>query len=243
MTEGLYLTDAYRTEFDAPVLAAEGDAVVLERTVFYPAGGGQPGDTGVLEGAGGPWTVSATEKSPAGILHRLAGGVAVPAAGTALHGRIDWDRRYSNMRYHTALHILSGVVFRRWRTGITGGQIYEGRARMDFSLPEFGRSLAEEMIAEMNRVVGEARPVRVRFLPRSEAERDPTLVRVAATLMPEVAEVRLIDIEGFDVQADGGTHVRNTREVGEVRLDRIENKGARNKRLYLSLAPPPGPTG
>ncbi len=240
MTEGVYLNEAYRTELDSVVAEAAPDGVVLDRTIFYPAGGGQPCDAGVLSGAGGQqWPVVGVEKSDRGILHRLGGRGPPPAPGTPVHGQIDWARRYSNMRYHTALHILSGVVYRRWHTGITGGQIYEGRARMDFSLPEFGRPLAEELIGEMNRVVAEARTVSVRFLPRREAERDPTLVRVAATLMPEVAEVRLIDIQGFDVQADGGTHVANTREVGEVRLDRIENKGARNKRLYLSLAPAP----
>ncbi len=244
MTEGVYLLEAYRTELDSVVRSSSDGLAVLDRTIFYPAGGGQPSDTGSLVGPDGTaWPVEAVEKSDAGILHRLGGSAPTPAAGTAVRGRLDWDRRYSNMRYHTALHILSGVVYRRWRTGITGGQIYDGRARMDFSLPEFGRPLADELIGEMNRVVKEARPVAVRFLPRAQAERDPTLVRVAATLMPDVTEVRLIDIEGFDVQADGGTHVRNTREVGEVRLDRIENKGARNKRLYISLGPPrPEPT-
>lgn len=242
MTEGLYLTDAYATEFDSPLAGVRPEGWLLARTLFYPTGGGQPCDVGELrDTSGGVWKVEGVEKSAEGILHKVASAPPPPRDGTPLRGSIDWARRHSNMRYHTALHILSGVVYRRWKSGITGGQIYADRARMDFSLPDFGRPLAEELIGEMNRVVGEARPIHVRFLPREEAERDPSLVRVAATLMPDVREVRLIDIEGFDVQADGGTHVRTTREVGEVRLDRIENKGARNKRLYLTLGPVPPP--
>jgi len=140
------------------------------------------------------------------------------------------------------LHLLSGVVFRRFGSDITGGQIYEGRARMDFGLEGFGRALAEELVAEVNDLVAQDRPVRVRFVSREEAAAAPSLVRVATRLPMEVDPVRLIDIEGFDVQADGGTHVRSTREVGPVTLGRLENKGARNKRLYLELAREPPET-
>ena len=159
------------------------------------------------------------------------------AVGDHVAGEVDWPRRFAHMRYHTALHILSGVVYRRIGSGITGNQITAERARMDFSIPGFDRTLAENLIEGVNEVVRERRPVTVRSLPRAEAEKDPTLVRVAQELMPDVDVVRLIDIEGFDVQADGGTHVANTAEVGTARLERIENKGARNKRLYLTLDP------
>jgi Ser-tRNA(Ala) deacylase AlaX len=155
-------------------------------------------------------------------------------AGAEVHGAIDWERRYTHMRYHTCVHVLSGVVFRRFGSGITGGQIYENRARVDFALPEFRRELAEELVAETNDIVRRGLPVRVRFLSREDAERDPSLVRVARELMPNVPDVRLIDIEGFDVQADGGTHVRSTSEIGRVQLHKFENKGARNRRLYVT---------
>lgn len=236
MTDALYLTDAYLTEFTGRVVAQKPEGLVLDRTAFYPTGGGQPCDTGSLLGPGGErWTVKEVAKSPSGIVHRLAEERG-PPEGTELRGAVDWRRRHLHMRYHTALHILSGVVFHRFGSGITGGQIYDDRARMDFSLPDFTPALAQELIDGLNEVVHRALPVTVRFIPRAEFDRDPDLVRVAPNLMPDVQQVRLIDIEGFDVQADGGTHVRSTAEVGAASLGKIENKGARNKRLYLSLA-------
>jgi misacylated tRNA(Ala) deacylase len=242
VSEALYLTDAYRLVCDAKIVSHREGSVELDATVFYPDGGGQPCDTGTLTTSdGSSWEVVSVTKSPESILHRLEGG-ALPEVGAHVRGAIDWNRRYQHMRYHTCLHLLSGAVFRKFGAGITGGQIYEDRARTDFSMPEFNRTVAEELISEVNRVVAEDHRIAVRFLPRAEAEKDPSLVRVAAELMPEVTQVRLIDIEGYDVQADGGTHVRSTREVGPVRLERIENKGARNKRLYLVLDPPPPST-
>jgi misacylated tRNA(Ala) deacylase len=236
MTEGLYLVDAYLREFDAHVVATHGDGVLLDRTAFHPDGGGQPADGGLLTaGAGRSWTVLGATESPAGILHRLEG--SPPAVGEAVHGSIDWARRYAYMRYHTCLHILSGVVYHRFGSDITGGQIYLDRARMDLSIPNFDRSVAERIVGEVNRVVEEGHPIEVRFVPRDELVRSPGLVRVDAQLVPEVTELRVIDIRGFDAQADGGTHVRSTAEVGRVTLQKIENKGARNKRLYLTLGP------
>jgi misacylated tRNA(Ala) deacylase len=242
MTEGLYLRDAYRRSFDAFVSSSAPGEVELSATAFYPTGGGQPSDRGrLVSSEGRSWDVVGVEKGPSGsIRHRIDG--ELPSTGSAVQGEIDWPLRYAHMRYHTCLHILSGVVFHRFGSGITGGQIYADRARMDLSLPEFGRDTAEGLLADVNRVVREDRPIQVRFLSRAEAANDPTLVRVASELMPDVEEVRLIDIGGFDVQADGGTHVRSTREVGEVSLLKIENKGAKNKRLYVSVpavvAPP-----
>lgn len=238
MTEALYLTDAYLKQFDASVVAVTPDGVYLDRTAFYPTGGGQPSDRGRLTAPDGRSVgVVDVRKTPEGILHALEPGVVL-SLGDRFLGEIDWARRFAHMRYHTALHILSGVVYRRIGSGITGNQITAERARMDFSIPDFDRSIAENLIEGLNEVVREKRPVTVRSLPRAEAVKDPTLVRVAQELMPEVEVVRLIDIEGFDVQADGGTHVANTAEVGVARLERIENKGARNKRLYLVLDAP-----
>ncbi|MFZ0892116.1 MAG: alanyl-tRNA editing protein [Thermoplasmata archaeon] len=240
MARELYMENAYLREFESSVLDDRGDRLVLATTAFYPTGGGQPCDTGVLRSTDGRSSkVIEVAKGPTGIEHVLE-GTSFPR-GAIVGGQIDWDRRYSHMRYHTALHILSGVVFHQFGSGITGGQISQDRARMDFSLPDFNRTLAEDLIATANAVVAEDRPIHVRFLTRETALQDPTLVRVAQELMPEVSEVRLIDIAGFDVQADGGTHVKSTREVGTLELERIENKGARNKRLTLRLGPPPAP--
>jgi misacylated tRNA(Ala) deacylase len=236
MTEELYLVDAYLREFDSHVVAVDGDGVVLDRTAFHPEGGGQPADAGHLtDGAGRSWAVHGAESTKSGVVHRVAG--APPEVGVAVRGSIEWDRRYACMRYHTCLHILSGVVYHRFGSDITGGQIYLDRARMDLSIPGFDRSLAEQIVEEVNRVVERSLPIAVRFVPRDELARNPGLVRVDTQLVPEVERLRVIDIRGFDAQADGGTHVRSTAEVGPVSLQKVENKGARNKRLYLTLGP------
>jgi misacylated tRNA(Ala) deacylase len=236
MTEELYLADAYLREFDSQVVAVDGDGILLDRTAFHPEGGGQPADAGHLtDGAGRTWAVTGVESTKAGVVHRVA--APPPVVGAAVHGSIDWDRRYACMRYHTCLHILSGVVYHRFGSDITGGQIYLDRARMDLSIPEFDRALAEQIVGEVNRVVERNLPIAVRFVPRDELARNPGLVRVDTQLVPEVENLRVIDIQGFDAQADGGTHVRSTAEVGRVALQKVENKGARNKRLYLTLGP------
>lgn len=234
-TEGLHLTDAYLRQFTARVLRVSAREIALDRSAFHPAGGGQPDDLGRLTFSAGSASVDALRSEQGTTLHRVGPGDPLPTAGDEVRGEIDWPRRYAFMRGHTMLHLLSGVVFRRFGTGISGGQIYEDRARMDFSLEGFGRPLAEELVASVNELVGQALPIRVRFVSRSEAAATPSLVRVATQLPPEVERIRLIDIEGFDVQADGGTHVRSTAEVGPVVLAGLENKGARNKRLCLGF--------
>jgi len=240
MDDAAYLRDAYRREFDAAAVGGSPDALFLDATFFYPSGGGQPSDRGELrDSAGGRWMVLRAEKRPEGIAHLVEG--APPAVGARLHGTIDWKLRYAHMRYHTGLHILSGVVFHQFGSVITGNQIYPDKARMDLTLPDFSPAAAARIVDELNSVARRELPVTVRFLTRAQAEADPSLVRVARELMPQIEEVRLIDIEGFDVQADGGTHVANTREVGEVRLLKTENKGAKNKRLYVALADPLAP--
>ena len=237
MTEGLYLRNGGLREFEAVVVAAEPGAVVLDRTAFYPTGGGQPDDRGTLtRGDRTVWQVEEVNHRADAIVHRI-GGPGVPQVGESLHGIVDWERRWAHTRYHTALHILSGVAYQKFGATTTGGQIRTDGARMDFSLPEFSRELAEELVGRVNDVVARDLPVEVQFRPRAEVLADPSMVRVAMDLLPEVEEVRLIDIVGFDVQADGGTHVRSTREVGKVRLERLENKGARHKRLYLAIDP------
>jgi misacylated tRNA(Ala) deacylase len=236
MTEGLYLRDAYLREFDAEVISSADGELVLDRTAFYPEGGGQPADRGRLTASPGrTWTVTGVAKSSAGIVHRVEG--PMPTVGEAVHGSIDWTTRYAHMRYHTCLHILSGVVYHRFGSDITGGQIYLDRARMDLSIPDFDRGVAEQVVAEINRVVERDLPIVVRFVPREELARNPGLVRVDVQLVPDVEELRVIDIQGFDAQADGGTHLHSTGGVGRVTLQKVENKGSRNKRLYLSVGP------
>ncbi|MCI4345708.1 MAG: alanyl-tRNA editing protein [Thermoplasmata archaeon] len=234
MTELLYLTEAYLDRFTARVAAPADGGVVLDRTLFYPEGGGQPSDTGELRSAAGErWTVTGVEKGPAGPLHRIQG--VAPPAGADVEGHLDWPARYRNMRYHTAVHLLSGAAFAKFGSEITGSQISPAGARLDLVLPEARRETAEELVREANRQIASSLPVAVRWVDAAELDRTPSLVRVRRDLVPVGERLRLIDIVGFDVQADGGTHVRSTEEVGEIRFERFENKGARNKRLYVTL--------
>ncbi len=242
MVRPTYLAEAYRDRIATRVVASGPEGLVCEDTVFHPAGGGQPGDSGRARLDGTERRIETSEEFEGGVRHRWApeGAGEVPA-GTPVELEIDWERRYRFMRYHTALHVLSGVVYARFGSGITGNQIAEDRARMDFSLPDFSRPLAEELIAATNAVAARGHPVEVRFATAAELAARPDWVRVAEGKIAVGNEVRLIDIVGFDVQADGGTHVRSTSEVGTISLDRIENKGARNKRLYLQLDSRPAP--
>ncbi|HEV2450235.1 MAG TPA: alanyl-tRNA editing protein [Thermoplasmata archaeon] len=241
MTELLYLDQAYSTEFDARVVASAEDGTELDRTLFYPEGGGQPCDTGRLARAdGSSWKVARVDKTSGRTLHRLE-GVDPPVAGDRLHGSVDWPLRYTHMRYHTAVHLLSGAAFARFGSDITGSQIAATGARLDLVLPEANRGTCEQLVEAANQEIAAARAVEVRWVDPAELERSPSLVRVRRDLVPAGERLRLIDIVGFDVQADGGTHVRSTVEVGPIHFDRFENKGARNKRLYVHLearAPP-----
>jgi misacylated tRNA(Ala) deacylase len=241
VTELLYLAEAYLDRFTAQVTASADGGVLLDRTLFYPEGGGQPSDTGELRLPDQTrLQVLRVEKRPDGPVHLIDG--SVPAVGTRVEGHLDWPSRYRNMRYHTAVHILSGAAFARFGSEITGSQISAGGARVDLVVPEARKETAEELVREANRQVAAALPVQVRWVDSAELERTPSLVRVRRDLVPMGERLRLIDIVGFDVQADGGTHVRSTEEVGEIRLERFENKGARNKRLYVTLPERSAPT-
>jgi misacylated tRNA(Ala) deacylase len=230
VTELLYLHDAYLRDFDAVVTAVDGDRVALERTAFYPTGGGQPHDEGTL----GLATVRDVSKEGDVVWHTLEG--PLPAVGEAVPGSIDWQRRYALMRTHTALHVLCGVIWHRWKKAVTGGNMEPLSARMDFEfdpLPEGFGATVEELV---NAEVAAAHPIEVRFLPRTEALADEDLIRTKANLVPAwVAELRVIDIVGLDKQADGGTHVRSTHEVGKVRVVKTESKGKQNKRIRIEV--------
>ncbi len=240
MTELLAQTDAYLREFDALVTEADpaGRAVALDRTAFYPGGGGQPHDLGTLAGL----PVLRVERRGEAVWHLLgeagAGGAApaFPAAGTSVHGVLDWERRYALMRTHTAFHILCGVVWRDYQAQVTGGNMEPLKGRMDFEFETLRAELVHEIEAKINAEVAAARPVHVRHLPREEAFQIPDLIRTKINLLPEdIRIVRTVEIEGLDLQADGGTHVANTREVGVVRVAGYKSKGRINKRIELEL--------
>ena len=235
MTEEIFSTDAYARSCDASVTEATVDGVVLDRTVFYARGGGQPGDTGVLRWDAGEVRVTDTFKQEGRLLHVIEGDAPLP--GTSVTAEVDWDRRHTLMRTHTALHALSGIVFRDYGAKVTGGNISEpGVARMDFELETIGAEFGREVEAKLNTELAGDRPVRVSFLPRVEALADPDLIRTKVSLIPEsIDPIRVIDIEGIDKQADGGTHVRSTAEVGHVRVAKTENKGKAFKRMRIEL--------
>ncbi|MFM8999249.1 MAG: alanyl-tRNA editing protein [Actinomycetota bacterium] len=236
MTEEICATDAYATTCEATVVAHDGDAVLLDRTVFYARGGGQPGDTGVLRWADGEVRVTDTVKGEGGVRHVVEDGP--PPVGTAVTATIDWERRHELMRTHTALHALSGIVERTTGAKVTGGNMETGGiARMDFELETISQDFGREIEEALNAALAHDVPVRVTFLPRAEALADPDLIRTKVSLIPaHVDPIRIVDIEGIDKQADGGTHVRSTGEVGRVRVVKTESKGKGFKRMRIELA-------
>ncbi|MGA7194350.1 MAG: alanyl-tRNA editing protein [Anaerolineales bacterium] len=232
MTELLYQTDSYLKEFDAVITAVNPDekAVALDRTAFYPGGGGQPNDTGTLN------TLNVVKVRKAGdeVLHILDGDL--PSVGTRVHGVINWDRRYQLMRTHTAMHILCGTVFRDYGAQVTGGDMEPLKGRMDFEFERLQKELVTIIEAAVNREVQARRDVRVKILPRDEAFQIPDLIRTKINLLPQgIQQVRTVEIVGLDLQADGGTHVKNTSEVGQIRVVDYKSKGAINKRIYVEV--------
>lgn len=232
MTERLYQTDGYLRAFEAAVtrIVPEEGAVVLDRSAFYPGGGGQPSDAGRLADVG----VTRCRGAGGEILHFLDG--PAPELGAQIHGEIDWDRRHKLMRTHTAMHVLCGVVFRDYGVLVTGGDMEPLRGRMDFEFARLDGGLVSEIEAAVNREIKARRDVRVQILPRDEAFQIPDLIRTKINLLPAaITEVRTVEIVGLDLQADGGTHVRNTLEVGRIRVVDYKSKGASNKRIYLEV--------
>jgi misacylated tRNA(Ala) deacylase len=235
MTELLFHSDSYLKEFTATVTDVTESGVVLDRTAFYIGGGGQPSDTGTLESRGQVYPVTRVGRTDGKIVHQVEG--EKPPVGAEVTGKIDWDRRYMLMRTHTALHILCGVVWRDYGARVTGGDMQPGSARMDFELEQVSASFAEEVEQKINAEVAQARDVHVDNLSREEADQTPDLIRTKVNLLPAaITEVRTIDIMGLDLQADGGTHVANTSEVGAIKVVRHESKGRINKRLRIALA-------
>lgn len=238
-TELLYHTDSYRREFTSKVVAVDGDrhALALAQTAFFPAGGGQPHDTGQLIAAGATAAVVDVAKDKEGVVwHTLATDASLPEAGADAEGRIDWGRRYLLMRIHTAQHILNGVIWNEYGARVTGASMTPGEGRLDFELPSMSQEFARSVEARVNEQVARDLPVQVLFLLRSEADHDPSLLRLKANLIPRsVDPLRVIDIVGLDRQADGGTHVASTREVGRVRVLEAKSKGKANKRIRIAV--------
>lgn len=234
MTELLYLTDAYVQNFAAVVTAVTNDGVVLDKTAFYPGGGGQPCDFGTLSARGQSWDVRKVKRVGGQIVHFVAG--EKPAVGTAVTSQLDWERRYQLMRTHTAMHILCGVIWRDYGASVTGGNMEPLKGRMDFEFETMRQELVAEIETAVNKEVEAARDTRVRILPREEAFQIPDLIRTKINLLPEgIKEVRTVELVGLDLQADGGTHVKNTSEVGRIRVVDYKSKGKINKRIYVEL--------
>jgi misacylated tRNA(Ala) deacylase len=235
MTEELFSDDSYTREFEARVVKLDGREVILDRTAFYPGGGGQPADKGSL--GIGPVRASVVDarRGSGNVVHVL--DTAIPDTVLNLKGTLDWERRYAHMRYHTVLHVLSGVIWRNFEAKVTGGQMRTDRARMDFSFPgEWTADVVREIERLTNEALAENRPVKVYELEREEALADPDLIRTQVNLVPErVKRIRIVEIEGLDTQADGGTHVANTREVGEMGITSHKSKGKQNKRVEFVL--------
>jgi misacylated tRNA(Ala) deacylase len=234
MSEWLFHTDSYLREFHARVTAVQEKRIALDRTAFYPTGGGQPCDRGLLSANGRQWPVVNVKKEGEEIWHEIEG--EPPAVGVEVTGQLDWERRYALMRTHTALHMLAGVIWRDYGALVTGGNMEPLRARMDFEFESMRRELVEEIEEKVNAEIAAARPINVKILPREEAFAIPDLIRTKINLLPEgIPQVRIVDIVGLDLQADGGTHVANTREVGRIKISDYKSKGKINKRLEIQV--------
>ena len=236
MTDLLYMVDSYLREFDAVVQSVnDAGQVILDRTAFYAGGGGQPCDTGTLSAGGKSWRVSKVGKADGEIVHTIDGDDP-PTPGTSMHGEIDWEQRYKLMRTHTALHVLCGTVFREYGAQVTGGNMGTDKARMDFELEDLDPERVAHIEELANTSIQAGLDVSWRSLPREEAFQIPDLIRTKINLLPDsITEVRVVEIAGLDLQADGGTHVRNTREVGGIKVIGTRSKGRINKRLEIEL--------
>lgn len=240
MTERIYSTDSYARAMDAVIVGTDTEQgrVLLDRTVFYPGGGGQPHDTGILRTGDDRLVVTRITQEGDGIWHWLEGGM--PGEGTSVRGEVDWDRRYTLMRTHTAMHALCGVIWNRFQSPVTGGNMEPGEGRLDFDLPGWDPDDRSAIEDEVNLQMARALPIEISFLPREEADRDPSLIRTKANLLPPtITTLRIVDIVGLDRQADGGTHVADTTEVGGMSITKVESKGKGFRRIRIALGPQP----
>lgn len=238
MTILLYQNDSYLQTFNATIVSVdeENRGLILDRTIFYPGGGGQPPDTGTLTTNGNKYIVKRAKKIGDKLLHLIEGDSPLPKVGATISGAIDWDQRYQLMRTHTAMHILCGVIFRDYGASVTGGSMEPLKGRMDFEFETMHKELVAQIEKSINLEVSKTRPVEVKILPREQAFQIPDLIRTKVNLLPEgIQEVRVVEIVGLDLQADGGTHVKNTSEVGGIRVVDYKSKGKINKRIYVEV--------
>ncbi len=234
MGDPIYLHDSYAKECEAQVLEViEPKKVVLDSNLFYPRGGGQPSDTGKLVSNGSEFRVLNVEKKDGKIIHELdREGLK---AGDAVHCTIDWNRRHALMRMHTAAHILAGMFASETGALITGNQLDADKSRFDFSLENFDRAKFDEVVRKANEKIAQGIELKIYSLPREDAMKIPGIVKLAAALPPSIPVLRIVEIPGVDIQADGGTHVKNTSEIGRIEILKLENKGAANRRIYFTL--------
>ncbi len=239
MTEKIYLKDSYAKELEAHVVSTRGNEIILDRTIFYPTGGGQPCDTGIIKSlsTGNEYTVKEVKKSNDEVVHIISeeSGL-VPSEGVLC--KLDWEKRYMHMKLHTMLHIIDGIVYKKYKGEITGGQIFDTSARMDFDIPGFTKDMLDSIISDSQKIIDEGHPVVAKEMPAEEARKIEGIARTkpGEELLKSLDIVRIIEIEGFDFQLDGGTHVANTKELGKINLVKFENKGAHNKRVEFSLS-------
>lgn len=240
MTKLLCQDDSYLNEFDASVIGVDENnhGVILDQTAFYPGGGGQPADRGVLIVGNLTYLVIRARKIDNQFVHQIDRDQPLPSPGTQLQGKIDWEWRYALMRTHTAMHILCGVIFRDYGASVTGGDMEPLKGRMDFEFETMHKELVTDIETAVNHEVKNSRPVKISILPREQAFEIPDLIRTKINLLPKgIQEVRIVEIVGLDLQADGGTHVNNTHEVGQIRIIDYKSKGKINKRIYIQLDP------
>lgn len=234
MDDQLYLKDSYLRECDAEIIEMpEPKKAVLDKNIFYPRGGGQPSDTGNLVSNGSAFRVLNVEKKDGKIIHEL--GREGLKAGDSVHCALDWERRHKLMRMHTVAHILAGMFAAETGALITGNQLEEGRSRFDFSLENFDRNKFDEIVKKANEAIARNIELKIYSLPREEAMKIPGIVKLANALPPNIRVLRIVEIPGADIQADGGTHVKNTSEIGKIEILKLENKGAANRRIYFAL--------
>ncbi len=233
MSEALYMKDSYLREFDGKVINVEENYVELDKTAFHPTSGGVAHDVGKLFTKEKVYVVNSVVKKDSRILHLVnEKGLEI---GDEVHGVIDWDRRYRLMRMHTAAHLLSSLFFNKLGAKITGNQIDVDKSRIDFSLETFDRALIESVVEEANRLIEKDAKVKVYFLKREEALKIPGLVKLAEAHPPDLEILRIVEIEGIDIQADGGPHVASIKEIGKIILLKMENKGKNNRRIYYTV--------
>jgi len=240
MTELLYQKDSYLQTFDALILGVdiENHAVLLDRTAFYPGGGGQPADNGFLTFGDQTMPIVKFRKVQEEVWHTLSPEAILPTEGAKVKGEVEWTRRYQLMRTHSALHVLCGTIFRDFGAQVTGGDMDPLKGRMDFEFESMTADLVKVIEEAVNREAGKDHSIRVAILPRDEAFKIPDLIRTKINLLPPgIPEVRTVEIVGLDLQADGGTHVHSTREIGTIHVVDYKSKGRINKRLYIEMDP------